>query len=54
MANNLEAAAEAYARKMERAYVVKRGGRVPTNVAFNIYLWAFNRFLANPEIESAA
>ena len=46
---NLEAAAEVYARRMEAAYIAKRGGRVPVKVAFDVYCWAFNRFVANPE-----
>jgi hypothetical protein len=46
---NLEAAAEAYAQKMQAAYVAKRGGSVPANVALGVYIWAFNRFMQNPE-----
>lgn len=48
--NNLEAAATAYARRMEAAYINKRGGRVPVNAALGIYIWAYDRFIANPEI----
>lgn len=54
---NLEAAAEAYAQRMQRAYVEKRGGRAPVDAAFNVYVWAYKRFVANPdaiEVERAA
>ena len=46
--SNIEAAAEAYAQKMQAAYVAKRGGRVPVKAAFDVYLWAFNSFMRNP------
>ena len=48
--SNLEHAAADYARRKEAAYVAKRGGSVPPNAALNVYLWAFERFLANPEV----
>lgn len=50
---NLEAAADAYAQQAVAKYVAKRGGSVPLNAAFNVYMWAFNRFVANPEIAAA-
>lgn len=46
---NLETAAADYARRKEAAYIAKRGGRVPASAALGVYLWAFNRFTANPE-----
>ncbi|WP_164898552.1 hypothetical protein [Mesorhizobium sp. M7A.F.Ca.MR.362.00.0.0] len=46
---NLEAAAEAFAQNEQRKYVEKRGGAVPWLAAFNVYVWAYNRFIANPE-----
>lgn len=49
MPTNLEAAAAEFARRAEAAYVAKRGGTVPAQAALNVYLWAFNRFIANPE-----
>lgn len=51
--SNLEAAAEAFAQQKQAAYVAKRGGSVPAKVAFDVYLWAFNSFLKNPD-QSAA
>lgn len=50
---NLEAAAEHYARNEQRKYVTKRGGCVPVNAAFNVYVCAFNRFMANPDRRAA-
>lgn len=44
--SNIEAAADAYAKRKEAAYIQKRGGHVPANVALGIYIWAFNRFVA--------
>jgi hypothetical protein len=46
---NLEAAADAYAKDKQAAYVAKRGGSVPVKAALDVYLWAFNRFVANPD-----
>ena len=48
--SNLEHAAADYARRKEAAYVAKRGGAAPPNAALNVYLWAFERFMANPEV----
>lgn len=48
--SNLEHAADGYARRKEAAYVAKRGGAVPPRAALNVYLWAFDRFMANPEV----
>jgi len=47
--NNLEAAAEAYAQKKQAEYVAKRGGAVPPKAAFDVYVWAFNSFINNPD-----
>lgn len=47
--SKLEAAAERYARRKEAAYIAKRGGSVPAGAALNVYMWAFNKFMANPE-----
>lgn len=49
MQTNLEAAAEQYAQRKQAEYVAKRGGSVPASAAFNVYVWAFNRFLAKPD-----
>ena len=49
MGNNLEAAADHYAREQSRKYVEKRGGAAPVQAAFDVYMWAFNRFMANPD-----
>lgn len=46
---NLEASALDYARRQERAYIAKRGGSVPIAAALNVFMWAYNRFLSNPE-----
>lgn len=48
--SNLEAAADAYAKQKQAAYIAKRGGSVPAKAALDIYLWAFNKFVANPEV----
>lgn len=47
---NLEAAAEAYAQRRQAEYVTKRGGSVPVRAAFDVYVWAYNRFIANPDL----
>ncbi len=47
---NLETAAELYAQRKQAAYVAKRGGRVPALAAFEVYVWAFNRFISNPDL----
>lgn len=49
MSSNLEAAAEAYAQRKQRQYVMKRAGSVPAKAALDVYLWAFSRFMANPD-----
>lgn len=48
--SNLEAAAEIYAQRKQASYVAKRGGRVPAKAAFDVYVWAFNRFVSNPDL----
>ena len=48
--SNLEAAADAYAKQKQAAYIAKRGGSVPAKAALDIYLWAFNKFVSNPEV----
>lgn len=51
---NMEAAATAYAREREAAYIRKRGGAVSARAAFNVFCWAYDRFMKNPEtIEGA-
>lgn len=47
--SNLEIAADHYAKQKQASYIAKRGGSVPAKAALDIYLWAFNRFIANPE-----
>lgn len=48
---NLQAAAEEYAQRKQAQYVAKRGDRVPARAAFDVYMWAFNRFVNNAEVE---
>lgn len=49
MASNLETAAAQYAEHMQAKYIAKRGGSVPASAALDVYMWAFNRFMANPD-----
>jgi hypothetical protein len=52
--SNIEAAAEVYAQRKQREYVMKRGGSVPARAAFDVYMWAFQRFMRNPDACSGA
>lgn len=51
---NLETAAHEYAKQREASYIAKRGGAVPVRAAHGIYVWAFNRFIANPAVADRA